>query len=314
MKFPLILKSLGLLSCVSMIAVAQQTQLDRGAVTQQTKLDTSLFCAESYTISVNQSQVEKGSEVHAAAWIPVEIRRDIDDHLRCADEILISSGSDLNWRLDGGIHKLDIEPYDARRNRLQISPSGAGWIFKLAPGSAQDVLWLRVANASLAPPGSYYGYIELSEVIRDTQTSSPTIITSTQFAYHVEPSVSMHFEASWGASSGTFFNISLGDLTLGASKEFDMVLQSNTDVLVEVSSENNGYLTHEENSRYRIAYNLSIQHMPMNLSAPSSLPLSFEGNYENWRVPMLISVPAASTMMLAGSYLDTISVDVFPRH
>lgn len=302
MKLPLVVTSLGLLGSISMIAVAQQSELD-----------SSLTCAESYQIRVNQNQIERGRDAHASSWIPVEIRRDVD-RSGCANEVLISSGTDLNWRLDSGTHKLDIEPYDSRRNRLLISASGAGWIFKMTPGSAQEILWLRVAKPSLVPPGSYYGYIELSEKTRDLHTSSATELISTQFAYEVEPSASMSFEASWGTNSKTYFNVNLGDLTQGASRNFDMVLQSNTDVSVEVSSENEGYLTHEANSRYRIAYNLSIQHIATDLSAPSSIPLNFEGNYENWRIPMIISVPAASPMMLAGSYVDTIYVDVYPRH
>lgn len=302
MKLPLVLNSLGSLCCISMIAGAQQSELDIGS-----------SCAESYQIRVNQSQIERGLDAHTSSWIPVEIRRDIDQP-GCSNQVLISSGTDLNWRLDSGTHMLDIEPYDSRRNRLHISASGAGWIFKMMPGSAQEILWLRVAKPSLVPPGSYYGYIELSEVSRDQHTSSPHDLISTQFVYEVEPSVSMSFDASWEANSRTYFNINLGDLTLGASRDFDMVLRSNTDVSVEVSSENDGYLTHERNSRYRIPYHLSIQHVVIDLSAPSSLPLNFAGDYENWRIPMVISVPAASPMMLAGSYVDTIYVDVYPRN
>ena len=300
-KFSFIAKSLGLLSVVSVVATAQQAQVDIGS-----------SCAEAYTIRVNQSQIEKGGEAQASAWIPVEIRRDID-YPSCGNEILISSGSDLNWQLDSGKYSLQVEPYDSRRNPLHISPSGAGWIFKLTPGSAQDIFWLRVLNPSVTPPGSYHGYIELSAASSALHTSVSNVITSAQFSYDVAPSVSMSFEASWGVSSGTYFNVNLGDLTLGSSKDFDMVLQSNTDVYVEVSSENKGYLAHEENSRQRIGYDLSIQSMPVNLSAPSSVPLNFTGNYTNWRIPMLLSVPAANRHMLAGSYIDTISVDVYPQ-
>lgn len=302
MKLPLVVTSLGMLGCISMIAGAKQAELDSG-----------LTCSESYQIRVNQSQIERGRDAHASSWIPVEISRDAS-RPDCTNEVLINSGTDLNWRLDSGTHILDIEPYDSRRNRLLTSASGDGWIFKLPPGSAHEVLWLRVDKPSFVSPGSYYGYILLSEKNRDLHILSATEQISTQFVYEVEPSASMSFEASWGTNSKTYFNVNLGDLTQGSNRVFDMVLKSNTDVSVQVSSENEGYLMHEANSRYRIAYNLSLKHIAVDLSAPSLLPLSFEGTYENWRIPILISVPAASPMMLAGSYRDTIYVDVFPRY
>ena len=301
MKASLIVKYLGLLSLVSMTVAAQQAETEIGS-----------SCMDAYTIRVNHSQVERASGAHSTAWIPVEIRRDID-RLGCNNEVLISSGSDLDWQLESNTHRLKVEPYDSRRNRLHISPSGVGWLFKLSPNSTQDTLWLRVEHSTLAPPGSYFGYLELREVTPSLHSNSTHVFTATEIVYEVEPSVALAFDASWGASTGTYFNISLGDLTLGASRMFDMVLESNTDVVVEVSSENKGYLTHEGDSSQKIAYNFRIQRSNLDLSTSSSVPLDFNEKYANWRVPIMIRVPTASTKMLAGNYMDTIYIDVFPR-
>ena len=297
----LLVKCLGLLSIVSMTASALQTEAEIRS-----------SCRDGYTIRVNHSQVEKADGAHSTAWIPVEIRRNIDQ-LGCNNEVLISSGSNLDWQLESTTHRLKIEPYDSRRNRLHVSPSGIGWLFKLSPNSTQDTLWLRVEHSTLAPPGSYFGYLELRQVAPNLHSPNTHVFTATEIIYEVEPSVALAFDASWGASTGTYFNISLGDLTLGASRMFDMVLQSNTDVVVEVSSENKGYLTHEADSSQQIGYQMRIQRSTLDLSASSSVPLDVNERYTDWRVPIMIRVPNASTKMLAGSYMDTIYIDVFPR-
>lgn len=300
-KLPLLMTSLSLLA-----------GLDSAAAIEQNQISITSPCAEALTVQVNQSQIEKGIEAYASAWIPVEVRRQPESH-DCGNQVLISSGADLTWTLESGTQKLAVEPYDSRRNPLYIAASGAGWLLRLPPGSTQHIFWLRVMNPSLSSPGSYSGYIELKESTPGLRSTEANYITSTQFTYEVEPSVSMSFEGSWGTGSGTYFSVDMGDLTVGASKDFEMVLHSNTDISVEVSSANSGYLQHEANSTKKIHYDLSIQSTPVNLASTSSLPITFSGSYANWRIPVVLKVAAVDRTMLAGNYVDTIYVDVFPR-
>lgn len=292
------------LSLLIWIAPLGATQQNQGNITSP--------CAEAFSVRVNQSQIDKGIEAYAAAWIPVEISRDPESY-ECGHQVLISSGEELNWWLESGTQKLAVEPYDSRRNPLHIAPSGSGWLLRLTNDSAQDMFWLRVLDPTQSAPGNYSGYIELKESSRGLRSTEAHYITSTQFTYEIEPSVSMSFEGSWGTGEGTYFSVDMGDLTAGASKDFEMVLQSNTDVSVEVSSANSGYLKHQHNSEKKIHYNLNIQSTPINLASTSALPISFAGNYTNWRIPVTLNVPAVERTMLAGSYVDTIYVDVFPR-
>lgn len=296
-----------------LLAAAAIGFLSLSAVAQQTAdVERATSCLNEIEVRVLQSQVEVGVEAYSAAWIPVEVYVP-EDGFGCPDEVIVGSGHGLNWMLDSGMQQLDVEPYSARREPLHIAPSGEGWLLKLPRQARQHTFWLRVMNPSQSTPGGYVGYIELRHNGFSQTAVTGMALSSTQFTYLVEPSVAMSFDSSWSGGGSTYFNVDMGVLTAGSVQEFDLVLQSNTDVDIEVTSSNQGRLRHEQSDQHSIPYEFQIAQQLIHLSSPAVVPLNFIGNYTNWRVPLKISVSPVERTMLAGNYVDTIYFDVFPR-
>jgi spore coat protein U-like protein len=108
-------------------------------------------------------------------------------------------------------------------------------------------------------------------------------------------------------------DLSFGTLVQGSQKGFDIVIQSNTGYILNVSSLNNGKLKHQQVNTY-IDYLFSVNGQPTSLAGSSSAGLNISngtGSYssDGFRVPILVEV-GDTTNKVAGVYEDHLTITV----
>ncbi|RUO24087.1 hypothetical protein CWE09_13165 [Aliidiomarina minuta] len=269
-------------------------------------------CSGSWLITVHETRTEFTAGNEVAAWLPAELRLS-GALVDCVDYMLIGPGDGSSWWIDSGFERLEVTPYDARRNPLLIPRQGDGWLLPLPGQQEQHSFWLRVANARQAVPGVYRGLIE-SEPGSRRISHMPLLRESTALEFVVEPRVSLHLDSlngGWSGGKNSYFRVGLGVLHSGLTREFDVVLNSNTDVSLEISSQNLGLLRHTERYSATIPYQLRVNWQSVDLTGVGMVHLPRQGN--NWRVPMQVSVPYVSDFALAGEYSDVITINAYAQ-
>lgn len=269
-------------------------------------------CTGSWLIMVHEKRTEFVAGNQAAAWLPAELKLS-GALVNCTDYMLLGSGDGSSWWIDSGFERLEVTPYDARRNPLLISGQGGGWLLPLPGKQEQHSFWLRVANARQAVPGIYRGFIE-SKPGSYQVSQMPLLRESSALEFVIEPRVSLHLDAlngGWSGGKNSYFRLGLGVLHSGLTREFDVVLNSNTDVSLEISSHNHGLLRHTERHSATIPYQLRVNWQLVDLTGVGMVHLPRQGN--SWRVPLQVSVPYVSEFALAGEYSDVITINAYAQ-
>lgn len=266
-------------------------------------------CAGSWDIDVRDQGGMQQSSAGPITWLRAEVV--LDEQLsQCAQFLLIGPGNSTRWWLESGSQRLSVEPYDARRNALYISEDGRGWILPLQGDGLLHTFLLRVENPQSTRPGIFQGVIQ-SEAWRSRTDKQAFSQQSSLIEMVVEPYVALYFDGDGGTGSGSYFRVDLGELRTGSARQFDMFINSNSDVTLEVESENNGQLVHGMDPTLSIPYEFTLQNRYLDLRTTAILELTNQ-QQGDWRIPVRVSVPFVSKTARAGEYSDVISIDVYP--
>lgn len=271
---------------------------------------TAFGCEGHWTAQVQEKAAEYSAMRGGSAWIPVEVQLD-PELLACASELHIGPGTGTLWHVKNGMNQLQIEPYNQRRNPLQLSRDGNGWVIPIEQESPQLMFWLQVMNADYAAPGSYAGV--LVSQLYDAKT--PWRVSAQKndtFEFVIEPRVSVQIDAP-GGGSGSYYRVDFGSIQSGVYKDFNLQVDSNTDIRVYVSSENSGELRHTRESTVGIPYRLQLNRKFVDLRAPESMNIARSRQRGSWQVPVRLDVPYVGKEQLAGEYSDLITIDVYPQ-
>ncbi|RUO32610.1 hypothetical protein [Aliidiomarina soli] len=292
----------GLLSvlCVT-VAVAQEAGDDHRAALQ---------CDGHWTAQIQGKAAEFSALHGGSAWIPVELQLD-QTLIDCADQLHIGPGTGTSWYIRHGMSRLRVEPYDQRRNALMLGSEGNGWVLPLHEERPQLMFWLRVLDADYATPGVYRGVL----VSQFMNTQTPWLMSAQKndvFEFVIEPRVSVQIDAP-GGGTGSYYRVDFGSLRSGAFKDFNLVVDSNSDIQVFVTSENQGVMRHIREPSQTIPYRFRLNHRFVDLKNPSTTSIQRLRQRGTWRVPIRIDVPYVGKEQLAGEYSDLITIDVFPQ-
>lgn len=267
-------------------------------------------CAGSWDIDVRDHGGMQQGSAGPVTWLRAEVV--LDEQLsNCAAFLLIGPGNSTLWWIESGSQRLRVEPYDARRNPLYIAEDGRGWVLPLQGDGLLHTFLLRVENPQATRPGLFQGIIQ-SEAWRSRTDKQPTSQQSSLIEMVVEPYVALYFDGEAGTGTGSYFRVDLGELRTGAASQFDMFINSNSNVTLEVESENNGRLVHDMDRSHSIPYEFALESRYLDLRSVSVLELTNQ-QQGDWRIPVRVSVPFVSRTARAGQYSDVISIDVYPR-
>jgi hypothetical protein len=267
-------------------------------------------CSGSWDITVRDDGGLQQSSAGPVTWLRAEVV--LEDQLGdCIEFLLIGPGNSTQWWLESDTQSLRIEPYDSRRNPLYISDDGRGWVLPLQGDALLHTFLLRVDHPQSTSPGIFQGIIQ-SEGWASRLDSQPFAQESSLIEFVVEPYVALYFDGEQGAGSGSYFRVDLGELRTGAADEFDLFINSNSDVTLEVESKNQGDLVHELDSSLRIPYDFALNNRYLDLRTSSVLNMARQ-QQGDWRIPARVSVPYVSRTARAGEYSDVISIDIYPR-
>lgn len=267
-------------------------------------------CSGSWEIALADKGVVQQSSAGPVTWLRVEVI--LEKQLgECIEFLLIGPGNSTQWWLESGNQRLRIEPYDSRRNSLYISEDGRGWVLPLQGDGLLHTFLLRVDHPQSTSPGTFQGIIQ-SEAWKNRLDNQPFAQESNLIEFLVEPYVALYFDSKQGTGPGSYFRLDLGELRTGVAHQFDMFINSNSDVTLEIESENHGALVHKMDSSLTIPYDFTLNNRYLDLRTSSTLHMTRQKEGD-WRVPARVSVPFVSKTARAGEYSDVISIDIYPR-
>lgn len=268
-------------------------------------------CTGNWELTVRDDGGLQQSSAGPVTWLRADVVLDekISD---CIGFLLIGPGNSTQWWLESSTQSLRVEPYDNRRYPLYIAEDGRGWLLPLPGDSLLHTFLLRVDHPQSTRPGIFQGIIQSEAWTNNNLAKQPLSQQSSLIEFVVEPFVGLYFNGARGSGSGSYFRVDLGELHTGTTHEFDMFINSNSDVTLEIESQNNGMLVHVMDRGLFIPYHFILNHRYLDLRTSTTLNIDRQQQYD-WRIPAKISVPFVSRTARAGEYSDTISIDIYPR-
>ncbi|MCC5855104.1 MAG: hypothetical protein JJU10_05380 [Idiomarina sp.] len=270
-------------------------------------------CAGNWFFTLSSHQAEFRQEEQLTMWIPGEVRL-VGNLKECISFVTMRGNRGDYIEFDNGLYRLNAQPFDDNRNPLMRTPDGDGWILPLQANRERQRFWFRVPQAGFANPGTYVATIE-ALLNGDDVTNTIRESKNAQFEFTIASLVSLKVRAeglSWMQGSNSHYRIDLGALHSGTTREFDLIVRSNADVRLSISSANQGMLRHNDRPEALIPYQVRLQNTLMSLSNLDGLDLSLSGPSQDWRVPMRITIPDVG-LAWAGQYGDIITVTAETR-
>lgn len=109
-------------------------------------------------------------------------------------------------------------------------------------------------------------------------------------------------------------HIDFGHIIPGDSRQINFQVRGNANVMVMISSENNGKMVNQEDALVTpVGYSIIADGIPSDLSAPLNLFRLPEKTLTGSSYPLKVTLDPMSVTPFAGIYKDIISIDVTPQ-
>lgn len=185
----------------------------------------------------------------------------------------------------------------------------------LQPGNSAGVHTLTFK----VPPGQYADAGQSESQLRvelvDAATQAP-LLDERAFvlAANVPSRAQTNFAGTVaGYSNGTTHaDVDFGVITAGASRTVNFQIRGNSDVNVEISSENGGKMVHDTDDTHVVPYSVVADNIPSDLTSPLTLMRRPERSLAGTSYPLIITIDEVLGS-ISGRYRDTITVDVYPN-
>lgn len=167
-------------------------------------------------------------------------------------------------------------------------------------------VYVTVPVGQVVPAGTYTGnaIIRLFEIGDDRpQLSDEELLSVT-----VPVTPALEVALANAASGARQTSVDLGELTQGSERSVGFTLRSNSDVKITLTSLNRGFLAHDKGAP-GIKYRAILDGTPIDLHAPATTRIKWNGGGHFRNVGLDIRVPAVPRGTAAGSYRDTITVN-----
>lgn len=277
------------------------------------RIDTITECRSQDKIRIETDAIQYRPNSGEDALIPVYIHVP-EALLSCAKYLIIRSEMGPIWQLRSHYNSIEMEPVNARREPLYLTPSARAWWVPLERMGGQTTIYLKALNASDAAPGDYTGILEYA-LTADLVGDENLPFLAWQVGFNVQRRISISFggAADFSAQpSRSYYELDLGNLATGNTYPIETYFTGNTRFTLRIESENQGQLMHRQ-SDYAIAYDLTSQQGAIDLRGVSSLLLGVDGTMRTSHFPMQLTVPNVSQFAPAGDYYDIISFEVTPN-
>jgi len=129
---------------------------------------------------------------------------------------------------------------------------------------------------------------------------------------NVIPSVQANFVGGASQANGKNYTLDMGEISPGMARSLGLQLRANTTVDVEMSSENSGYLVHDENPQSKIGYSIQLGSHRVDLSRNENMTLPSNLSPDGITNPVKVKINNF-TRAEAGTYSDTVLVRISAR-
>lgn len=218
---------------------------------------------------------------------------------------LYNGGYDLNYN----IYKTSTTSTtlrsinDASNNSQRIKFTMQSWYTKLT-------LYVRLpAPGSSLQNGLYTDTTQVQVYPRGNNTGGGVTNLTTNLNVQSDINISLVSRGGQYDENQTYYSLDFGSMSLGKTKSFDLIVKSNTGYQINVSSEYNGYLSHNDNSSYKIGYDFGVNGSNMSLvgskSSPKQIYSSNSPSTNGQVIEIDVSLKSVSDK-LSGNYTDYI--------
>lgn len=165
-------------------------------------------------------------------------------------------------------------------------------------------IFATIPPGQVLPGGSYSGGI----IVRlfELRDDGPSFVDERPLAIFAPVMTALDVEMN-GNPGARQANVNLGYLTDGADRSVGFLVRSNANVSVELVSANGGKLAHQAGAA-GIAYEVVVNGQTVDLSAPATAHVRWDGATGFRDVALDVHVPAVPRNTAAGRYSDTITV------
>ncbi len=196
-----------------------------------------------------------------------------------------------------------------------FTPSRFEMPISLVPSSAPQIIELEFK----IPAGQYAdAALFESDLVFTLEDATSSMALSEDFlraSTNIPARAQTNFAgANAGYLNGTSFAlVDFGEIEVGARRNINFQVRGNTNVLIEVSSENHGTMVNTAMpSQHPIPYRIVADGEALDLSAPQSLMRRPERSLAGSSYPMEVIIGKPDEGLFSGQYRDIITIDVTP--
>lgn len=108
--------------------------------------------------------------------------------------------------------------------------------------------------------------------------------------------------------------LDFGNIIFGDSRQLQFQIRGNSDVIIEMSSENSGYLVNENNINISpIPYVIEADGVMSDMRMPLTFTRRPEKSLVGSQYPLIVTIEEPNSGAYAGKYQDILSIDVTPQ-
>lgn len=189
-------------------------------------------------------------------------------------------------------------------------------LMELEPGQANTLdINFRILAGQYADAGTHG--IDLWVNVEDAVTGEALVINR---PLHIDCVVPSRAQTNFAGTTPGFDNgigiatLDFGEITFGDSRQVQFQIRGNSDVVVQMTSENNGYMVNKENSDISpIPYTVDADGVVSDMKTPLTFTRQPEKSLLGSRYPLTVTIEEPEGGAFAGQYHDILSIDVSPQ-
>lgn len=194
---------------------------------------------------------------------------------------------------------------DAQNNNERIRFKMDSWYTKIT-------LYVRLpywGNSTILQNGLYTDTTQIQVIPRGNNTGGGTRNLTTNLNVQSDINISLVNRGGQYDENQTSYSLDFGTMTTGKVRSMDLIVKSNTGYRINVSSEYDGSLTHNERPSYKVGYQFGVNGSYMSLvgskTSPKQIYSSNSASQNGQVIEVDVSLLSTSDK-LSGTYTDYI--------
>ncbi|WP_372652671.1 spore coat protein U domain-containing protein [Halobacteriovorax sp.] len=194
---------------------------------------------------------------------------------------------------------------DAQNNSQRIRFQMNSWYTKLT-------VYVRLpywGNSTVLQNGLYTDTTQIQVYPRGNNSGGGSRNLTTNLNVQSDINISLVGRGGQYDENQTSYSLDFGTMSAGKVRSFDLIVKSNTGYRINVSSEYDGSLAHNDQSNYKVGYNFGVNGSDMSLVGSKSSPKQIYSSNSASQNGQVIEVDITllnTSGKLSGSYTDYI--------